>query len=129
MSHGTQDQKNEAMDIIAAMARVRDVSIDPSSGAVTRNTGKSIIEGKKAGIIEKFEKAGRPIDASLSEDSRGSKEEAKSVIESYMATVVGRKVAPSKPVVEESRVLDVRKRADEDAYMRILAKKCMRNGR
>ncbi len=120
----------EANDIIAAMARVRDMSIDPNTGAVTRSTSKCIIEDKKASIVEKFEKAGKPIDAALlSGTGRGSKDEAKSVIESYMATVVGRKVAPSKPVVEESRVLDVGKRRDESAYMQELVRKCSRNGR
>ena len=35
----------------------------------------------------------------------------------------------SKPVVEESRVLDVGKRRDESAYMQELVRKCSRNGR
>ena len=122
----------EAMDIIAAMSRVRDMSIDPNSGAVTRSSGKSIIEDKKAALVEKFEKAGRPIDQTLGGGDRGSKDEAKSVIESYMSTVVGKKIvsspAPGQPVAE-SRVLDVRRRPDESAYMQELVRKCRKNGR
>lgn len=138
---------------LAAMANVKDVTIDPNTGQTVRNSGKNLLE--KNGVDEKViaEKLPDNIRQQVTEAAAKNKEN-KSQGEDYVTAyrqMYGMPVKEPQPIVEESPqqerpvhptqvqqpqstqqmwneqyVTKVGHLPNEDAYMALLAKNCKR---
>ncbi len=126
---------NEIDAYKAAMSRVKDMSIDPNTGKVTRMSNKSIVVEDRAKIEREFlAQAGgdRELAIKLSgESSSGKTDEAKALVEAYRNNFVGKPNGPvaarqddGRSITEAGSVVKVGKRPDEDVYMRKLVENC-----
>ncbi len=119
---------NEIDAYKAAMASVRDMTINPESGRVVRTSNKSIVEN-----IQNLHKdpAFKNIDVKLS--GKADEDSAK-IINAYKKDVLNQQIITRpKPMTEEvsksenPMILKVGNRNDETSYMSALAEKCKRS--